>query len=379
MESMAATPADAVATSAPDPFSASRLRPEAARARTEELFRMHGRLVVGLCRGLLRNAHEAEDAAQQAFLSVHSAFLRGAQPDDPARWLAAIARNECLTRIREHMRHPLPFFDADDTASTADPVAEAARRADMSALWRAVGALAPRQRDALLLREFAGLSYDELAIALGVSVPSVESLLFRARTRLRLELRVVTAALSGLVPRLLAGGGAAKVVGVTVAASLLTGGVVASERQFTDRSIPLPRAASAPNLANVLPDVPIAATPAPAARPVARPVVRHAQHPHPTPVVFTPPTRTPAPATHSPRGEDPTAQPAASESSDGRAPVVATEDESTATVPTEDMSGDTQQMTTTTEESTDGSTAELDETGEPTTSSSDGGADTSGS
>lgn len=186
--------------------------------------------MTGLCRGLLRNAEEAEDAAQQAFLSAHGAFMRGAEPRDPVAWLAAIARNECLARIRERMRRPLPVADADAAVSTNDPVAEATLRADIAALWRAVGALAPQQREAMLLREFGGLSYDELAVALGVSVPAVESLLFRARTKLRLELKAITAAAGGLLPRLLAGGGAAKVAGLTVAAGIVTGGVVATDR-----------------------------------------------------------------------------------------------------------------------------------------------------
>ena len=225
-----ATPPGAATASAPDPSPAGRLRPEAARARTEELFHLHGRLVTGLCRGLLRNADEAEDAAQQAFLSAHGAFLRGAEPRDPAAWVATIARNECLARIRERMRRPLPVAGADTAVSSSDPVAEATRRADMAALWRAVNALAPQQREAMLLREFGGLSYDELAVALGVSVPAVESLLFRARTKLRLELKTIAAALGGLLPRLLAGGGAAKVAGLTVAAGIVTGGIVATDR-----------------------------------------------------------------------------------------------------------------------------------------------------
>jgi len=208
-----------LATSAPDPSSA-----------TERLFREHGRLVAGLCRGLLRDADEAEDAAQQAFLSAHRAFLRGAEPKDPRAWLTTIARNECLARIRDRMRRPLPFADAGSGAPTGDPVVEAIRRADMTAVWRAVRALAPQQRQAMLLREFGGLSYDELAVALGVSLPAVESLLFRARTRLRVELKGVAAANGSQLPRLLTGRGAAKVAGVTMAAGLVGGSVVATEQ-----------------------------------------------------------------------------------------------------------------------------------------------------
>ena len=73
-----------------------------ARAQSEltGLFEEHGKLVLGISRMLLRNREEAEDAAQQTFLSAYRSLLRGGQPRQPAAWLAAIARNECPARIR---------------------------------------------------------------------------------------------------------------------------------------------------------------------------------------------------------------------------------------------------------------------------------------
>ncbi|HJX46566.1 MAG TPA: sigma-70 family RNA polymerase sigma factor, partial [Gaiellaceae bacterium] len=76
----------------------------AAAARTEELYRDHGRLVGGLCRALLRDRAEAEDATQQVFLAAHRSLLNGTSPREPAAWLATIARNECWARGRARMR-----------------------------------------------------------------------------------------------------------------------------------------------------------------------------------------------------------------------------------------------------------------------------------
>lgn len=186
----------------------------------------------------MRDATEAEDAAQQVFLSAHRSLLNGAKPREPAAWLATIARNECWARIRGRMREPLSSDAAETVAGNADPVAEAIRRADLAALWRAVRALPKQQREALLLREFGGLRYDELAVALSVTEPAVESLLFRARTRLRAQLESAAAALAPLA-RLLASGGApavaAKAVVIGLGAAAVTGTAVVAPTMLERR------------------------------------------------------------------------------------------------------------------------------------------------
>ena len=185
-------------------------------------------MVEGLCRGLLRNAAEAEDAAQQTFLSAYRALVGGTEPREPAAWLAAIARNECLARIRSRMREPLPVDGLEGEEARDDPVAEALCRADLDALWAAIGELPQQQREALLLREFGGLSYRELAFALGVSRPAVESLLFRARTRVRAHVKEAFASfgwLSDALARLVSAGGGAKIGSVPVVAKVVTAGV----------------------------------------------------------------------------------------------------------------------------------------------------------
>jgi len=123
---------------------------------------------------LLRDRAEAEDAAQQASISAHRALLNGSNPREPAAWLATIARHECWARIRTRMREPLPVDELQTASLHPDPLAEAIRRADLAALWAAIEALPRQQRDPLLLREFGGLSYEELSDALAVSEPAIE-------------------------------------------------------------------------------------------------------------------------------------------------------------------------------------------------------------
>jgi RNA polymerase sigma factor (sigma-70 family) len=175
------------------------------------------------------------------FLAAHRALLNGTSPREPAAWLATIARNECWARIRTRMREPLPTAEVDSHGSSSDPLADAIRNVDLAAMWAAIADLPRQQRDALLLREFGGLSYAELAGALAVSGSAVESLLFRARQGVRSRLETAYAALTGAswldsLARLAGsvGGGmapvAAKVAVVGVSAAVATGGAVVAPR-----------------------------------------------------------------------------------------------------------------------------------------------------
>jgi RNA polymerase sigma-70 factor, ECF subfamily len=240
MVAMAATEVATASAPHESPHAGGRPGAGAAAARTEQLFAEYGRTVQGLCHALLRDRAEAEDAAQQTFLSAHRALANGTEPREPAAWLATIARNECWARIRVRMREPLPVEALETATTTNDPLAEAIRRADLAALWHAIEELPRQQRDALVLREFGGLTYDELAVALAVTGPAVESLLFRARQRLRRRLRAAYAAISGAswidaLVRLVAGGGApvaAKVAALGVGATAVGSSAVVVPHMF---------------------------------------------------------------------------------------------------------------------------------------------------
>ena len=93
------------------------------------------------------------------------------------------------------MREPLPGEDLE-VAAGGDPAEQAVRSEEVESLRHALARLPGQQRHAFLLREFSGLSYEELADELGVTRPAVESLLFRARQQLRVSLRTALAAVT---------------------------------------------------------------------------------------------------------------------------------------------------------------------------------------
>ncbi len=251
---------------------AGRTSSEEAGASLATLFDAHSRMVLGLCRFLLRDADEADDATQQTFLSAYQSLLSGTKPRNPAPWLAEIARNECRARIVHRMREPLPLAAATESAAY-DPADAADQKQLLAELKSAISALPDRQREAIVLRDFYGLSYREVATAMTVSVPVVESLLFRARRRLHRRLRTLPrlgqgalavplalrdelerlipgfdaaaaglgitgggVAVGGVVAKLAALPAGAKVATATTVAAVAVGGVVTP--QVTDRHPP---------------------------------------------------------------------------------------------------------------------------------------------
>lgn len=157
-----------------------------------DLYRDHARLVAGICRGMLRDPEEAADAAQQSFLAAHRSLLSGTRPQEPAAWLATIARNECRMRIRKRMAAPLTVALDPELDGRGDTTHQAAvERARIAEVRDAVAELPERQREALLLREVQGLSYDEVARTMEVSPSSVEALLWRARKAVAERVRVL--------------------------------------------------------------------------------------------------------------------------------------------------------------------------------------------
>jgi hypothetical protein len=86
------------------------------------------------------------------------------------------------------MREPLPLLESD-LGHADGPETELERQALIAELQQAIATLPEKQREAVVLRDLYGLHYTEVGAALGISVASVESLLFRARRSLRVSLK----------------------------------------------------------------------------------------------------------------------------------------------------------------------------------------------
>ncbi len=140
------------------------------------------------CCSMLREPADAADAVQDTFL-VATAKLRGLRDPGKLRsWLYAVARNECLRRLRAGQALAALEEIADVPTSAAE-VGVATERAELAELVRAaIHGLNPREREVIELSLVADLDGDELADALGVSRNHAHALLSRARSQLERSL-----------------------------------------------------------------------------------------------------------------------------------------------------------------------------------------------
>ena len=133
-------------------------RPLPAEA-TRLLYERHSGRIFGYCLSLLGSREEAEDAVQTTFMNVQRGLDRGVVPQFELAWLFKIARNVCYNRSESSSRRRR-VESAHDLDTLQDVVATPERSVGLSIgeLTRALGSIPDRQRRALLLREFQGMS-----------------------------------------------------------------------------------------------------------------------------------------------------------------------------------------------------------------------------
>jgi RNA polymerase sigma-70 factor (ECF subfamily) len=154
----------------------------AERVETTELFTRHANGIYHYCLRRLGSPEEAEDALQVTYLNAWRSLKDGCRPRARRAWLFQIAANVCASSLRSklggtrlELRDPGTL---DELVAVEDPANE-----DLFGLTEALRELPSRQRRALVLRDWQGLSYSEIATEMAVSDAAVETLLFRARSR----------------------------------------------------------------------------------------------------------------------------------------------------------------------------------------------------
>jgi RNA polymerase sigma-70 factor (ECF subfamily) len=269
---------------------------------TRLLYERHSSRIFGFCLSRLGSREEAEDAVQTTFLNAQRGLGRGVVPDYELAWLFKIAQNVCHNRHQSARRRGR-VEAAQDLDALQDVLATPERGSAVSLadLTRALSAVPERQRRALLLREFQGLSYEEIGVELGVSVAAVETLIFRARRSVAAELGRVGAKPSrrGAVASMVElfgwffRGGAAPVKLAVAAATVAATATLAIAPAFHEHTTPAPAAPTPATATKLAPAVklpqktvrtPAGRTSTPKSSTVAPTTSAPAVHPGSTPI-----------------------------------------------------------------------------------------------
>jgi RNA polymerase sigma-70 factor (ECF subfamily) len=148
-----------------------------------ELYLRFRQRVFSYCLRMLGSSAEAEDLYQEVFIRVYQRAHQFAEDKSLAGWIFTIAHNLCLNRIRDRKT----FDNIDDMRYLAAP------SVDVGDDWAnriqtALDEVPTENREPFLLFEYQGLSYQEIADVMKLTVPAVKSRIYRSREQLRILL-----------------------------------------------------------------------------------------------------------------------------------------------------------------------------------------------
>jgi RNA polymerase sigma-70 factor (ECF subfamily) len=185
--------------------AAERVLVAKAQAGNEEAFselvRRHSGQVFGLSLNMLRNREDAEDNVQNVLVKAYNHIDRFEGNSQFSTWLVRITINEALMKLRKRNSERISDYQAGgshDEEPRSFPEIEDARQ-DVERHYmskdlarKAFHGLNPSLQDTFILQKAEGWTNRELAQALGITVSTVKSRIFRARVRLRAQLRALT-------------------------------------------------------------------------------------------------------------------------------------------------------------------------------------------
>jgi RNA polymerase sigma-70 factor (ECF subfamily) len=163
----------------------------------EQLIEAHQTRVIGTVAKMLGDDTDAEDIAQQVFIRVWKSAGRYQPTAKFTTWLFKITRNLVFNEMRRRKRHPAKALNQEEEerhfqaadASVMSPDASMLDTEMQAAIQAAIESLPETQRMAIILRRYEDTPYEEIGEILGLSVPAVKSVLFRARAELKEKLR----------------------------------------------------------------------------------------------------------------------------------------------------------------------------------------------
>jgi RNA polymerase sigma-70 factor (ECF subfamily) len=165
-----------------------------------ELVRLYHGRVFSLCLSILLNRSEAEDAAQEAFVKAFASLSHYKRTASFSAWIYRITSNHCLDQLRKRKRQKTDSLDGlvEQKGDSFEPLesvfsdpsaGDSEKQEKLEFALRALATLSPDHRQALILREVEGLTYEEIGTVLQCSLDAVKSRLRRARLQLQEKTR----------------------------------------------------------------------------------------------------------------------------------------------------------------------------------------------
>lgn len=158
----------------------------------EEIVRAHQDKIYNLCRYMLGNARDAEDAAQDVFIKAYRNLKDFTPAPSFSAWLYRIAVNTCIDYRRKTPFLSFIRFSADGAELTMEPRSglpspEKSYESKVmgTAIEKSLSRISAKLRTVIVLKEIEGLSYEEIASVLGISIGTVKSRISRARDELK--------------------------------------------------------------------------------------------------------------------------------------------------------------------------------------------------
>src|SRR3954462_6611044 len=196
MAALSAPQASQVGGEVEDAELVRRVRRQDERA-FEILYHRYHRRITAYIFGMVHDHGRAEDISQDVFVSALRRMRETDRPIAFKPWIYEIAKNACIDQFRRSRRAEEVSYDAEEGMGAADygrlvsseaiPEAQLESKTQLDHLRGAFGGLSETHHEILVMRELEGLSYREIGERLGLSRPSVESTLFRARPPLTEE------------------------------------------------------------------------------------------------------------------------------------------------------------------------------------------------
>ncbi|HVW17328.1 MAG TPA: sigma-70 family RNA polymerase sigma factor, partial [Solirubrobacteraceae bacterium] len=140
--------------------------------------------LLAFCRHMVGSREDAEDVLQEVFAAAFNAMVADERPINVRPWLYRIARNRSLNHLRRTQPIGVDSMDVHVAEHGTTTDEKVHKREEFRQLMEDVGTLPETQRTALLLREIDALSYEQIAEVMDTTIPSIKSLLVRARVSL---------------------------------------------------------------------------------------------------------------------------------------------------------------------------------------------------